>query len=935
MSALCVLPSEARSGCCTQAPLPPAAPVRPDNEPNRASIAYRVGAFGSFRRAIIAELEEFLPGWRASVSQDYATTVAELWAYVADILTFYQERIANEAFIRTATQFDSLIRLAELVGYRPDPGASATAVVAFILDKGKTATLKRGMRVGAKPAAGKPASVFELSAALTASASVNKLPLAATAPARLFADLTSLVTLFGASGDRTPADATGNEDAIADVFPSLAAYFDRSVPAAESRTSTQSSTIPVGPDARTITLLGTKLKLAAGSYLLIDDQGSASHLEVRRITDVRVDRARGMTDVTFFEKADCVYGTAQRVFAMRAIAAPFGANAPPHDTLSALMKVLVTDAAGSITTQRAYPDDWDDTTKAISRVPGPHETVDTTATHHTFELHLDRAYEVLQPSTDPRPAYAVLVKATNGGAYDAFPVNDAVGHHFTEYSLSARVTRLSLAGDVPTDGTLHRYGIRTTNVLVASEELVVASGRPLPEKVSGTRLLVSGTHRELVAGKHVIISGESFDAPDLAAAEDAVIDHVIYDAANDLSVVTLRDSLDNAYVRSKTSVFANVATATHGETVKDEILGSGDGSPWQRFSLRKKPLTYAPSATGRLDLPVESSLHVRVNGVEWSEVANFSVAGPSDRVFVTRRNAQGATLVELGDGVTGARAPTGRDNVRAVYRAGTGSAGELDAGAISQLVDSVPGVQSIVSPIPTSGAAEAETIEGVRVNAPASLRTLGRAVSLDDYAAIARSFPGVRRARAGWVQQGRSGRPLPRPAIRVTIGTRNGKPLAQQSDYRARLRRFFDASRDVNVPLQLSDFEPVYVDCAVTVDVTDDHGRAATLAAAIRALSPRTNPDGSPGFFAELDFGEPVRLSAIYAALQQVDGIRDAHVTTLRTVGPGPAVDPSGTVRDTIIVGPTQLAIVDDDPTDVRNEHGKLVVELGEGGFVE
>jgi len=39
------------------------------------------------------------------------------WATLADVLTFYQERIANELWLRTATERDSLLRLA-LRGYR-------------------------------------------------------------------------------------------------------------------------------------------------------------------------------------------------------------------------------------------------------------------------------------------------------------------------------------------------------------------------------------------------------------------------------------------------------------------------------------------------------------------------------------------------------------------------------------------------------------------------------------------------------------------------------------------------------------------------------------------------------------------------------------------------------------------------------------------------
>ena len=59
---------------------------------------------------------------------------ARLFAVIADILTFYQERIANEGYLRTATEPDSLAELAQLVGYRARPALGATTYLAYALD---------------------------------------------------------------------------------------------------------------------------------------------------------------------------------------------------------------------------------------------------------------------------------------------------------------------------------------------------------------------------------------------------------------------------------------------------------------------------------------------------------------------------------------------------------------------------------------------------------------------------------------------------------------------------------------------------------------------------------------------------------------------------------------------------------------------------------
>ncbi len=81
-------------------------PVAIDNRPGLSAVAYRVGTFATFRQAMFqaiprsAELRDL----RTRHSDDYAITILELWAAIGDILTFYQERTANEAFLRTATR---------------------------------------------------------------------------------------------------------------------------------------------------------------------------------------------------------------------------------------------------------------------------------------------------------------------------------------------------------------------------------------------------------------------------------------------------------------------------------------------------------------------------------------------------------------------------------------------------------------------------------------------------------------------------------------------------------------------------------------------------------------------------------------------------------------------------------------------------------------
>src|SRR5215471_11074740 len=185
---LCELPPLLSAAVCAPAETPPAAPIRPDNPPNLIALAYRIGTFGSFRRAMLDDLVVTLAGWKESAGQDYATTLVELWAYIADILTFYQERIANEAYLLTATQADSVHRLVELIGYWPSPGAAASTLLAFTAAQGKPLTIRAGLRTSSKPVPGRRPAVFETDVAISAQSEHNRIPLASSVPSNQFAD---------------------------------------------------------------------------------------------------------------------------------------------------------------------------------------------------------------------------------------------------------------------------------------------------------------------------------------------------------------------------------------------------------------------------------------------------------------------------------------------------------------------------------------------------------------------------------------------------------------------------------------------------------------------------------------------------------------------------------------------------------------------------
>ena len=206
----------------------------------------------------------------------------------------------------------------------------------------------------------------------------------------------------------------------------------------------------------------------------------------------------------------------------------------------------------------------------------------------------------------------------------------------------------------------------------------------------------------------------------------------------------IEGSLDT--LRAPIAVFGNVATAIQGESVFEEVLGSGEPrEPNQTFKLGQKPLTYidgtANNGMGR------STLSVSVNGVRWEEVGSFYGAGPEDQVYVVRHDDDLNSFVTFGDGKRGARLPSGVDNVVADYRYGANSKA-LPAGVMNQLARPSEGLVGVRGPVPGMGGRDPDDPAQLRTLAPRSMQLLGSAVGLRDFECVAGLCEGVVVAKA-------------------------------------------------------------------------------------------------------------------------------------------------------------------------------------------
>jgi len=164
-------------GCCTG--VEAITPEPEANRPGLPALIYRAGTHESFMETMLARLTTLYIDVAATDGKGKALRIRPLdklttrepddpsialldaWATVADVLTFYQERIANEGYLRTATERRSILELARLIGYRLRPAVSASVYLAFTVADGFQGEIPVGTRAQSIPGTGEKPQFFE------------------------------------------------------------------------------------------------------------------------------------------------------------------------------------------------------------------------------------------------------------------------------------------------------------------------------------------------------------------------------------------------------------------------------------------------------------------------------------------------------------------------------------------------------------------------------------------------------------------------------------------------------------------------------------------------------------------------------------------------------------------------------------------------------
>lgn len=745
---------------CPDEPLPP--PL----------IDYMAKDYASFRQALLDLIPLRNPNWLERNPADMGIALLETLAYAADQLSYYQDAIANEAYLETARQRISVRRHARLIDYQMHDGASARAFVhvgcddAGSLPQGTAVLTKITRRIGA----GVPGSVI------------------------------------------AAADNSAAQSAATAVFETMQPAY-------------------VHPDLNQISLYPWSNRQCC--------------------------LPRGSTAVDLAGNLSAWFSPAHLI------------------------------DAGSLAGK------WRDAASLVSQY---------------IHDRLPPAMQALLAAySDGDPVSADLQNGLLAGLNDI--LTDAAFYtpaRFSAVSLTQYEQALAGAGGKGTALIrLNRFLLEAAYVTeLATSAKLLPGDYLLFEEVLGVATGIAADadreHRQVVRLTDV--------SPAVDPLEEVELTAVAWDAADALtfplciSALTSLPIADGGpYVEDITIARGNLVLADHGRTIAGESHAGPTPPPDEklrrahRFLLQEGPLSWRismPTDNGSL-APAAALFTTDPHQVQ-PQVTRLQVAGtlpPDDwqpvphlldsdefaHHFAVETDNDGRSLLRFGDNEYGLAPPDGAA-IDVTYRIGVGRSGNVGADALVHLVqpavwDDWPTITAVRNPLASWGGIDPQTLDEVKQLAPAAFHAeQKRAVTESDYARAAALHPEVAKAVATFRWTGSW------HTVFITIDpvgrTDVDAPLQQR--VRRWVQRFTQAGYDLEID------PPTFVPLEIEIEicVSPAHFRAHVQENVLLALSNRVLRNGRPGFFHpdNFSFGQPLYLSRLYAAVENVSGVDSATV---------------------------------------------------------
>jgi len=791
------------------------------------SVDYTGRDYYSLRSQLIERVKERTNNnWQGNDPSDFGLALIESFAYMGDLINYYIDRIANESYIMTATQRDSLLNLARMYGYNPanyvssivdlqfssSNGYSGDIGAAIIEDGTISGTLYTNLAKIIIPndntfAIGDVINVTGIPTLINATIAGTPVSYNASVyngkftvkyvgynnigknvlwyqPSASISSITSSGTKFTVTSTGSLNPVSGQKVTIKNVVVSGSSnnYNGKwviastttaktGVPATftvESATNTASITA-LNANAGTVTFSAWN-DFVAGQVINITgingaDAGVGYNFTGATVASVRDDVAvisnasygpTGGNPYTYVEF------TASKLYAVNDIVNVVNITSVSNPTAEKTSGFNFVDAdVASVTT----------TNVTINGVVGTGSTGVVTYTTSTDHGLTSGQYVTITGVNSTQNGVATSVYNIAEARIVSIPTTKTftVNAYFTDTYVNGgtaslykfRITTSRSYDSSPSGGAVlckqfkvnNAYNTAVTSetgTAVAQIGGTYTSGgtvyySELPAILGGGGAAIG---KVLSNGSDIVPAGTQATA---SVTDGGVTSTVVFTTQSDVVVPWKSTSnsvlaIQGEEVSLRPENAANVSAVPYD--IKGEKIGTSDGSADQSFILKETKVN-----------PTSVNVYVD-NGTafeQWLLVQNIRDYSAGDKVFNVTINSANQVLVNFGDGISGA-IPTSESTIKAVYIAGGGVLGNVAAGAITSL-GNIPGLSTaeeanlrnkikVTNSMDAQGGGDPETNDSIRYNTPRALRSLNRAVTLEDFANLALTVPGVSKANA-------------------------------------------------------------------------------------------------------------------------------------------------------------------------------------------
>jgi hypothetical protein len=807
-------------------------PLRPNNRPSLAHINYRIGTYSDFRDFLLRNLDkdDVLADWTHREPEDPGIALLEGAAILADILTFYQELYANEAYLRTAQWRESIADLVRLFGYRLSPGLGGNATFAFGVKGSQPVVISPGFPIKAQLEPATPPAEFQSLDQVIAYPHLSQFHLYRRR---------SPAALIMAGGNRLEVQSVGSNTDVESITAVGLKKGDR---------------LMLIPDTTMFDITGTPYTSQLPSEIVIISK-------VEQILDRTIIEFEGSLMVN--------RGTSVKAYRLGRSFKHFGHNAPTYttslsgtppqatQTLTNFSRDIYTTSFGStfysqlLETEMPLDQKVDDLAvgnplicQGFTQFDGIFSPVAFVVQRQIQSIRSDSlVWGNLTGSTAVVTVQSKLI-ANDDILFETSDIRQIQFHEVKSLELTLRAPSLGREGDF-SDTLLNFFGTYAQAKTLADRTFLI-------QKAETTQLVK-------------VTSPESSFS--LTGRDE--VHPWLWPVTLDQQPSFLQQDFDEQ--APTVTVYGNLVHANQGKAEKDAVLGNGDSRQlFQTFKLPKAPLTYF---TSKSETPPEvPELQIYVNERLWQRVPSLFNRQAKEEIYIVREDANGDSWVQFGDGKTGARLPSGLNNIKAKYRTGIGAYGPQKEGTTVQ-GGKLDRLDKVWLPGVVSGGSQPETGENAKEAAPGKIQSLGRLVSLRDFETETLAISGVSKVSAAWQLVDNV------PAVVLTVLMENGRE-PEIASVRSILATYNRCRGPQRFPIIVHPGTLKFIYLDLTLSISPRYQTDLVSAAIKAALG---NTDAAKGLLGlqSRQFGQPEYANRIEAIAQNVEGVIWTKVTAL------------------------------------------------------